>query len=255
MNAFRIVVPVLAAALTFSSLSTPAAARPVTDREARDGDHFPSSIDTTVPPGGTSTLTSPTVPKNATKATIKIQSTGSDADSFKQMEAWLATSKTKGQKLMKCITLHQLVTTQRSADYGAVSYRSDNEVLALLMLSACLEIAQLIDSTAPAAATPAARAAAATSGCKRTGAFAAPFTVKKRSSGYRLKVEGETTKPKGFALRIGCRTDGDSMTLSLRTTKKGAPLRSVIGKQLRFGLYSPSEAESSSPVTVTFNVK
>ncbi|MCW2792476.1 MAG: hypothetical protein JWO76_1574, partial [Nocardioides sp.] len=80
-------VAVVATALAATMLgAAPASARPAPER---NGDHFPAEIDTTVPAGGSSLVTTPTLSKQAKKLTVTVTpqagATEPEADSFDQL--------------------------------------------------------------------------------------------------------------------------------------------------------------------------
>jgi hypothetical protein len=67
------------------------------------------------------------------------------------------------------------------------------------------------------------------------------------------KAAGDMTKKrKNSALRVTCTKQGRKLIFSIRPRAKNKSLRSVVGKNLKFGIASPPSAEDGAKVKVTF---
>jgi hypothetical protein len=215
-------------------------------RAARDGhDHFPVSVDTTLPPNSDALLTTPSL-GDADQLTIKMKPKTHDDVALDAIHGFLTTIGTlsKSKRLLVCVMLHEFVL-QGGGEEIEGSFTILHQDLALAYLGACLQIARLIpgDPGPARAASPA---------CNRTNT-SIPARVRKTSAGFKVTVNGTTTKPKKPPLKVSCRVKGNQVTYKVRTAKKGVPLRKVVGKRLAFGIQSPSDSEATVPLKVTFN--
>ncbi len=247
---------VTAAALAVAVLgAAPASARPAPERV---GHHFPSSIDTTVPAGGSSMITTPTLGKDVDtlKVTIKPQrgTSAAEAEVYDQFLHTLG-NLSKGKRLLVCVMMYQAVvqTLQEDGDEEDIAvYALDAAGVALL---GCLQLAGLLQSAASGREMPARDVAPASAlagkGCDQIRP-SLPATLTQTDSGYSLDAAGTTKKAARQKYRVGCKVKGHTFIYKIRSAKKGVPLRRVLGKSVRVGIQSPPDASTAVPVTVTF---
>jgi hypothetical protein len=226
-----------------------AAPRPVVTM-VRGGDHFPSSITTTVPPGGTSLVTTPALDKNIKKLKVEIEPEDHSADdeaAFEQFNTSLGTL-SKGKRLLVC-TMMYLKVIEAYSPYGNEE-RVDGYHLtyAGAIMLACLHLAGLLEGDPPTSV----RSAAAPRKCAQF-LPSLPATVSKGGGGYSVAAEGTTAKAKKPDLKVKCRVIGSKVSYTVRPRKKGKTLRQVVGKNLMIGIKSPADASMSLPVKVTFS--
>lgn len=212
--------------------------------------NFPSSIETTVAPGGNATVSSPTLPPDMRSATVDIAPAGSGDDPFFQdMRVVLSTLPTPGKRLLACIGLY--VNVAHGIDESVdLQFPEQVHPLAVLLLSACLEMAAQIDRARQAGTTRASGAAAA---CARVGTqVGATFTRVGRGK-YKATIDGTTTRLRTRGrLKVACTRHGAGMRLKLRPAARGRSLRSVVGSRLQVGVYNPLDANGSGRLRFTF---
>lgn len=210
---------------------------------------FPASVETTVAPGGTSTLGSPSLPPAARSATVDVVPVmPAEDDFFGGLQVVLSLQPTPGKRLMTCIGLY-INVAHGIDDSVDLQFPEQVHPLAVLLLSACLEQAAAIDRAAQQRAQGAAMAAAA---CKRL-ATQVGATYTRVGRRYRVTIDGTPTRLRRRArLKVGCRRNGAGMTLRVQPTARGRTLRSVVGDRLRLGLYNPLDADGSTQARVTF---
>lgn len=216
-------------------------------RPPRDGHHGPVSVTTDVPPGGTSMLTGPSL-GDATKATVTVRpDRGASAVQEEIFDDFLGSigSLSKGKRLLVCVVMFHYVASGGGLYGEAVKYRAGFINEAFAILGGCLKLAGLIGSGSPPG-----RAAGRT--CDR-GDTSIPVKIRKKRAGVQLRIDAKTRAVRKPALKVTCRVVGHKVTYQVRATKKGVPLRKVVGKKLSVGLQSPTDAESSVPVKVTFD--
>jgi hypothetical protein len=211
--------------------------------------NLPSSIETTVAPGGNATISSPTLDPSMRSAKVDIVPvSSSDEDFFDNMQVVLSLQPTPGKRLLMCIGLY--VNVAHGIDESVeLQFPEQVHPLAVLLLSACLEQAAAIDRAAKQARSVATPAAAA---CKRLATqVGATFTRVGRN--YSATIDGTPTRLRRRGrLKVACTRRGAGMTLSVRPTASGRSLRSVVGPRLRLGLYNPLDAAGSGRVRLTF---
>lgn len=216
---------------------------------------FPASIETTVAPGGNSSISSPTLPADMRSATVDVKpATPADDPFFEDMRVVLSLQPTPGRRLLMCIGLY--INVAHGIDESVeLQFPEQVHPLAVLLLSACLHMAAEVDraaqqgGSATAAALPLAAAAAA---CSRS-ATQVPATFTRVGRQWRATVDGTTAKlRKRGRLAVSCRRSGAGMTLKVRPAASGRSLRSVVGPRLRLGVYNPLDARGSGRLRVTF---
>jgi hypothetical protein len=219
---------------------------------ARNG-HFPSSIDGTVPAGGTLMVTSPTIGGSATSIKVTVVDEDDDTDlDFSLIAHFVAKRKSPGQRLLACVALTQAKLAGWNGINTDLDMVDQNKSKALLFLDTCLRLARLIEqiesgtrSTGPAPMT-------ASTKCSQA-AQQFPALEEKVPGGYQLTISGTPSKAKkkgGF--KITCQMSPGKVVYTMRSRTKGQPLQKLLGPQLSLGLYSPTGATASVPVTVTF---
>jgi len=226
----------------------PAGAQPA---PKQDGDHLPASINATVPPAYTSSITSPTIPKKAKSFEVAIEyDEHGGTTSFEALEHYFAQPMTKTQKLLTCIGLQTKMNFEWNQYDDAYEFEQSNVPVSVIFLAACMQVAGLINlgpsSPRPSAAEPA-------DTCSNDyGAIPARF--KKTKSGPRLLVDGEPRAVKKPKVKVKCKATDGKVVYTFRARKKGVPVRKVLGTRLAFGILNPADAEESVTVKVTFDV-
>jgi hypothetical protein len=207
---------------------------------------LPSSIETTVPPGGSSAIGSPTLSPTMRSMTVDVAPVGDeDEDLFKNMRVVLSLQPTPGKRLLTCINLYVAISGFEDDEYAPVDFSEDLQPLAALLLSACLHMAAEVNRAAQQASAAAAR-------CGRLATqVAATYTRVGRK--YTAEIDGTPTRLKKRArLKVACTRNGAGVRLKVRPTARGKSLRSVVGRRLRLGVYNPLEASGSGHLKVTF---
>jgi hypothetical protein len=217
------------------------------------GHHGPQSVTTTIPPGAYSTLTSSTIPKDATqqKVTIEIDGeeyTPEELQTFQQWTVMLTNLPKPKDQLLVCLALHQQQLSTWNSSTRSVEIVEERADAALVYLVGCIQAARIINQTPKVAAGMARASAKCAQGPKQF-----PSKLEQVSSGYRLTVDGAGTRSrKRGGLKVTCRAYGDKMVYTLKNRKKGKPLRKVTGKRLHFSILSPADASSTVTTKVTF---
>lgn len=211
--------------------------------------HLPSSIETTVPPGGNATASSPTLSPDMRSATVDIApAKPADEQFFENMQVVLSLQPTPGKRLLMCIGLY--INVAHGIDESVeLQFPEQVHPLAVLLLSACLEQAAAIDRAQQAQPKAGASAAA----CKRVATqIGATFTRVGRGT-YKATVDGTTAKLRARGrLKVGCTRRGNGMRLKFRPVARGRSLRSVVGPNLQIGVYNPLDAAGSGTLRLTF---
>jgi len=225
-----------------------------------DGKHDgPVSVDTTVPAGGSSSLTSQTIPKDSEGIKVTVKPLGPDATENEVYDHFLTTLGTlsKAGRLLVCVMMYQKIATPTDTFTQEMEFSATALAVAGAVLLACLQMAGLLHSQQPVqdrmsrTVSPPAAATAQT-GCGQQRPQIAS-TVDKTDSGVTVSVSGTPTKAKPTKVKVGCTLKGNRLTYRIRPAKKGVTLRKTIGKKLALGLRSPSGASTSVPVRVTFD--
>lgn len=226
-------------------VASPTQARP--DERPRDVDHFPASVTTHVPPGGTSMITTPELGKDVKKITVTVKPKTKNLQELEDYERFVSTmgSMTKGKRLLTCVYLYQAVLTVNSPEGGELQANGAFATIAGATLLACLQLAGLISKQQT-------RSSAAAEKC---GAYrpSIPATVTQDASGYTVAASGQAQKTRKPKLKVKCRVTGDTVRYTIRPRKKGQSLRKAAGKKLMVGLRSPADAQTTVPVQVTFS--
>ena len=225
----------------------PANARPESEPAARAGHHFPVSVSTSVPAGGSSMITTPTLGADVNKLTVTVKPKNNDAtnDAIYDQFAHTLGSLTKGKRLLVCTMMYQALAAPQDSATDEFELNALHLTAAGAVLLACLQMAGLLDDSSQARSSSAARS------CKQLRP-SLPASLEKVDGGYSLEAAGTAQKARRPKLRVSCRATGDTMTYTMRAAKKGVPLRKVAGKKVSIGIKSPEDAESSVPVKVTF---
>jgi hypothetical protein len=228
-------------------VTSPAHARRAPEPLVRDGDHFPVSITTDVPAGGTSMITTPTLSQDVKKLTVTVQPKNHDAidgDIYDQFTHTLG-SLSKGKRLLVCTMMYQSLVAPQDSYTDEFEVNAFFATIAGAVLLACLQMAGLLENKRQA------RSSSAATGCAQLRP-SLPASVEQVSGGYSVEASGTTKKARRPKVKVSCRATGDKMTYTMRAAKKGVPLRKVAGKKISIGMKSPSDASKSVPVKVTF---
>jgi len=210
---------------------------------------LPSSIETTVAPGGNSSIASPTLTPAMKSATVDVVPAEPDQEQFfENMQVVLSLQPSPGKRLLMCVGLY--VNVAHGIDESVeLQFPEQVHPLAVLMLSACLELAAQVDRAAQQSARDAASAAA------KCGRMATQIgtTYTRVGRKYKATINGTPTKlKKRGRLKVTCKRKGAGFTMKMRPVAKGKSLRSVVGPRLRMGVYNPLDATGSGRVKVTF---
>jgi hypothetical protein len=215
---------------------------------ARGKDHFPATISTNVPPGGTSMITTPTLSKDTKSLTVTVKPKNPTPLENADYQNFIngVGSLSKGQKLLVCVMMYQVLSETGDYENGQFQVDADYLTLGGAILLACLQLAGLIQ------AKQAVRASAARDKC---GQFqpSLPATVTKTGEGYSVSASGTSAKAKKPKLKMKCTVTGDTVRYTIRPRKKGQTLRKAAGDKIMVGLKSPNDAQTTVPVQVTFS--
>lgn len=213
----------------------------------QDGDHFPASISTTVPPGGTSMITTPTLGADVDKLKVTVQPKSKDEADKAVFDQFINTigSLPKGKRLMVCTMVYQAVAAPQDAYTDEFEVDAQHATYAGAVLLACLQMAGLLDGSTQA------RSSAAASACGQVRP-SLPATAQKVSGGYSVTGSGTITKARKPKLKVSCQVKGSKVIYTIRAAKKGVSLRKAAGKKISIGIKSPPDAATSVPVKVTF---
>jgi hypothetical protein len=228
-------------------LASPAQARPERDLTPRGPDHFPASISTTVPAGGTSMITTPTLGKDVKTLTVTVKPKNADATETATYDQFVNTIGTlsKGQRLLVCVMLYQSIVFPQDSMTEEFEVNGLFATIAGAILLSCLQMADVLQTNNRALSS----AAGQKCGQARPSL---PATVEKVDGGYSVKASGTATKATKPKLKIRCKQIGHTLRYTIRSAKKGQTLRKAVGKKISVGLKSPSDAPTSVPVQVTF---
>jgi hypothetical protein len=213
---------------------------------------LPATIQTTVPPGGNSSIGSPTLAKDMTSMNVDIQPGNPNDDFFAEMQVVLSLQPTPGKRLLTCIGLY--INVAHGIDESAdLQFPETVHPLAVLLLSACLEQMAQLNRAAQTSASSSAVASGAAAACNRLATQVGATYTRVGRGKYRATIDGTVTRLKQRSrLKVTCRRKGAGMTLKVAPRTKGTSLRSVVGPRLRLGLYNPLESSGSSTVKLTF---
>jgi len=212
----------------------------------RDGDHNTSSIDTTVPAGGSSMLTTPTIGKDIKTLTVTVKPKNTDVISTDTYDDFIHTLGTlsKQKKLLVCVMMYQAIVAPQNSFTDEYQVDAFFATVAGAVLVACLQLAGF--PSAKQAGRSGAR-----SPCNQSRP-SLPATVTKVDGGYSVKASGTATKAKKSKLKIKCSVTGHTVRYTIRAAKKGQSLRKAAGKKISLGIRSPADAATSVPVNATF---
>ena len=224
---------------------------------AADGHHGTSSVTTTVPEGGTSAITSPTLPSDQT--TVKVELTTSDPDAgLLQLAYMMMQLPSPGRRVLGCMSLvgDRLLSAEHYDSVEDLVYRYEGveQTELLVRLSTCLYVASLV-SEFLAGASPKVAERAGTS-CDQQ-----PFGIKEsivqESDGYHLTSAAPPTRRKrNVKVKVRCTVVSPTkVVMSFKPRKKGSTLRKALrSKNLRLALAAPSSADGGTKVKVTFKI-
>lgn len=213
----------------------------------RDGHHFPATVTTEVPPGGTSMITTPELTNNVKTLVVEVKPKTLNIAELEDYNRFVNTlgSMTKGKRLLTCVFLYQSVLTFDSPEGGQLEANGLFATIAGATLLACLQLAGLIKRQQ-------ARSSAAAQKCGASRP-SVPATVTHDASGYTVAAAGQAQKTRKPKLKTKCTVTGDTVRYTIRPRKKGQSLRKAAGKKLMVGLRSPADAQTTVPVQVTFS--
>lgn len=211
---------------------------------------FPSTIQTTVGPGGNASIGSPPLSPTMKSASVDVvPATPADEAFFNDMQTVLSLQPSPGKRMMMCIGLY--INVAHGIDESVeLQFPEKVHPLAVLLLSACLELAAQVNRAARAAGQSTATSAVAR--CQRM-ATQIPTKFTRVGRKYKATITGPSAKLKQRGrVKVTCKRKGAGFTMTVRPTKKGKSLRSVVGPRLRLGVYNPLDAAGSGSVKLTF---
>ena len=219
-----------------------------------DDEHFNSSITTDVPPGGGSTVTSPSMDKGMRKAKVSFETPLSDEPEFKEMALTLLQQPTPGKRLTSCVLISVAGQIGEEAwaemtgtieEYEAVA---DSRFIARMLM--CLRMAQLISEIL--AEQPARQLPAGTA-CGQVQ-LSVKEKITKSGGKYRMTAKSLASRPSKSRVKVGCTVSGTKASLSVRPKKKGSTLRKALAStNLGTGVAIPSSAQDGAKVKVGFS--
>jgi hypothetical protein len=205
----------------------------------------------TVEPGGLGVATAD-LPEGVNRAEVVVSASRDDGEAFKNLVFTLAKAPTPGQRLLTCLVMSQFDKRTFVGSSEEFDISDERTTKALVSLVSCLRVAQLVAELqaegrpqSPSIAWRAGR------GCT-SEPVGLPATVRKVRNGYRMNVDGQTSRVRRPPLQVTCKRKGTKMVFGMRATARGKSLRSVLGKNLSLGVGSPATTEGSATVKVTF---
>ncbi|MDO9485906.1 MAG: hypothetical protein Q7K25_07570 [Actinomycetota bacterium] len=213
---------------------------------AVDMTQYHATLDVTLPPNGTATATSPTIPSNAKSMAIDIE-TGLTKDErlAVDLHATLATLSNR-DRLLTCAAIG-------SVGMGASEYAAEagNTPAAMGLLKSsqnamnvCFQVVQYL--VAPRSAHGS-KATAPVATCPQS-AFSVPITKTGSGATASYTVAGAAKMVKKTPLRITCTETPTGMSITFKPRSKKATLRKVVGPNLALGFSSP--AGSTTPIAL-----
>ncbi len=151
------------------------------------------------------------------------------------------------RRALTCVVLARSVTAlakaQRLMTTGSLA--ADRSIYASF-LTTCIQMTVL----AQQAAGPA-RAAPASAGCSMAS-VAVPILISRTSSGYVVKLDGETSKASGRGpLAVSCKVKGNGIQVGIRSRSHRRKLRQVVGPHLRVGYANSTNRSLTIKTTFT----
>jgi hypothetical protein len=227
----------------------------IVQARADGADHFTSSVSVAIPAGGTAQVTSPSLPKDMTKAKVEYEAPLSDAAGFNDLAMVLLQAPTPGKRLLTCITQATLRAIQDEAIAELTGTLDEYDAVAqtrfLVFLTMCVRIAALIAQVLAENARPAARLVGTPCGQAPIGV---KTTVVKSAGQFSASTSNQPkAKPKSARVKVKCKVlSSTKVSVTVKPVKKGKSLRSVLGPNLGIGLASPASAEEGANVKVSF---
>lgn len=216
--------------------------------------HFPSSIDTTVTPGGNATITSPTLDPSMRSATVDVVPTQDFGDKvLAKLQVVMAQTPSKRDRLMVCIGMYLGFSGGLAPSPTNFADDEGPGPLLVLLTSACLRMAFGVDQARQQAPPATGTRAHSSAGSCRRSATQVPATFTKVGRLYRVHASGTTAPSNGRGgLTITCRRKGRGVSFKVRPKARGRSLRSVVGSTLKLGIFSPFDTPGSATLKVTF---
>ena len=214
--------------------------------------HFDSDIDTNIPPGGQSTISSPTLDPSIHSAALELTT---DEQFFTKMTEVFVQAPSPGKRLMACLigtTLYAAFDSLTAALEQISTYKAEEDSIVLLRIAYCLQLVAVF-AEFQAQSTNQARQLGST-----CGQYAAGIKEQITHDGgsYQLTSKGTPkAKTKNAHVKVTCKAvSGTTMKIQLKPRKKGQSLRAALGTdRLYLGIASPSTATGSAPVHVAFS--
>lgn len=194
-----------------------------------------------LPADGTGTVTRAPMPPASAVGTVGVTATSNDDTFMNNLTAVLTSLPTRKSRVLGCIALNSYLA---DAAYGnSENFEVDARTLQLLFLSACLRVA--LDLKQQAAARHGALAHAATATKCPTQPVTVPIHITKTASGYKMTVNGTTSKPKAMAFRVSCKKTATSLKTTIRPSARHGKLAKAIGPSLGVGFISGSSSSAT----------
>jgi hypothetical protein len=211
--------------------------------------NFPSSVEVGVPGPGDATVTSPTLPATAKRATITVTpDTSADARLFDLLTEELTSKPTRGARVIACVLIYASVAA--SAPDEDVAFGLTDPTLQDLFLHVCLRLALALPTQHKASSAP---SSASKASCSRVDK-AIGVRITRSGAGYRAQVEGRTHKPRGrSSLVISCQHKGKGLQITIRPRLRGRTLQQAVGSTLGIGFTNPTTSRAVH-VRTTFQI-
>ena len=235
----------VAVALTMLGPAAPAA--------RRDG-HFSGSVSTTTVPGGSTTVTSATVPKVVDAIDVLVGEEVGSTRTFKNMAFTMMVIPPK-KRVVSCLVMAARDLEQArerlydfALDEEQVEAAANTRAAAFVVM--CVRITRLMAELEAEGSVRAERAA-------RNRCSLAPLSLKVRTErtddgGYLLTPVGSVKDAtRTLPATITCQGTSSKLKLHVKRTKKST-VRKAVGRNVRMSVVSPPDAPGDAHITVGF---
>jgi len=201
-----------------------------------------------LPIDGTGTVTRAPMPPSSTIGTVGVTATSNDDAFMNNLTQVLTSLPTRKSRVLGCIALNAYLA---EAAGQSEDFEVDARTLQLLFLSACLRVALDLKQQAQQRHGAPAFAASATRCTKQP--VKVPIHITKTASGYRMTVNGVTSKPTKMAFRVSCTRTATRLKTVVKSAVRGGKLSRVTGPKLGVGFLSTSS--SSGKLKIALGVR
>lgn len=257
--AISVAVTGLGAGPAVASDADPGLSSRVFTATAERAGHLDGKVDANVPPGGSSQITSATIPATTKEAEVKYTPL-SNYRGFEMLAFQLLAAPTPGKRLVFCMTSTvnaiSKVKSEIETDEVLAEFEAEEQTLFLVRMAFCIQVAKLV--AAYLAENPPqpreSRQAASTPCGKAPVQFKEKVTKSGGTYSLRAKTPPKVSKKKS-RVKVKCRVVKGSIVMTIKG-KKGMTLRKALGtKKISLGIASPPSASEDSKVRVAFTGK